>query len=130
MPPESMIDKSRKKDHYFDTDYSPFLIEDDDEGILRIPSSRAIKDAVPCENLEFLDFVDKCLEIDPEVRFSASEAMEHPWVKSGLEDSLRQGKISDNKVVTKQKPLKRMGTGESPDVNLTEPKILPNKEFR
>ena len=25
MPPESMIDKSRKKDHYFDTDYSPFL---------------------------------------------------------------------------------------------------------
>jgi len=82
MPPESMIDKSRKKDYYFDTDYSPFLIEDEELGILRIPSSRTLQDAVPCEDDEFLDFIIKCLEIDPEKRFSASEAMEHPWVKS------------------------------------------------
>jgi len=54
MPPESMIDKSRKKDHYFDTDYSPFLIEDEELGILRIPSSRLMKEAVPCEDDEFL----------------------------------------------------------------------------
>ena len=84
MPPESMIDKSRKKDHYFDTDYSPFLIEDEELGILRIPSSRLIKEAVPCEDEEFLEFVSKCLEIDPETRFSASEAMEHPWLKNAL----------------------------------------------
>ena len=50
MPPESMIDKSRKKEHYFDVDYSPFLIEDDQLGILRIPSSRLLKEAVPCED--------------------------------------------------------------------------------
>jgi hypothetical protein len=30
IPPETLIDKCRKKDHYFDTDYSPFLIEDED----------------------------------------------------------------------------------------------------
>ena len=40
MFPDTMIDKSRKKDHYFDTDYSPFLIEDPKYGILRIPESR------------------------------------------------------------------------------------------
>ena len=40
MFPESMIDKSRKKDYYFDTDYSPYLIEDPKFGILRIPESR------------------------------------------------------------------------------------------
>ena len=40
MFPETMIDKSRKKDHYFDTDYSPFLIKDPKYGILRIPESR------------------------------------------------------------------------------------------
>ena len=57
MPPESMIDKSRKKDHYFDTDYSPFLIEDEELGILRIPSSRNLTDAIPCEDNLFLDFV-------------------------------------------------------------------------
>ena len=40
MFPESMIDKSRKKEHYFDTDYSPFLIEDPKYGILRVPEGR------------------------------------------------------------------------------------------
>ena len=40
IPSKELIDKSRKKDHYFDTDYSPFLIEDDQMGILRIPESK------------------------------------------------------------------------------------------
>lgn len=93
MPPETMIDKSRKKEHYFDTDYSPFLIEDEELGILRIPNSRTLREAVPCEDAEFLDFVMNCLEIDPERRFSASEAMEHPWVKAALRDSLRARKL-------------------------------------
>jgi len=48
--PETMIDKSRKKEHYFDTDYSPFLIEDPQYGILRIPESRSIKVAVPSKD--------------------------------------------------------------------------------
>lgn len=113
MPPESMVDKSRKKEHYFDTDYSPFLIEDEELGILRIPSSRPLRDAVPCEDNEFLDFVKKCLEIDPETRFSASEAMEHPWIKAALQDALRKNKILDHRLIVKQKPGKRMGQNES-----------------
>ena len=40
IPPKNMIEKSRKKDHYFDVDFSPFLIEDEELGILRIPNSR------------------------------------------------------------------------------------------
>ena len=86
MPPESMIDLSRKKAHYFDTDYSPYLIEDEELGILRIPNSRTIKEAVPCEDAQFLDFIMSCVEIDPVRRFSASEAMEHPWIKSALSE--------------------------------------------
>mmetsp|Transcript_394 Transcript_394/g.356 ORF Transcript_394/g.356 Transcript_394/m.356 type:complete len:115 (-) Transcript_394:490-834(-) len=90
MPPETMIDKSRKKDYYFDTDYSPFLIEDEELGILRIPSTRTLKEAIPCEDSDFLDFLQKCLEIDPETRFSACAAMEHPWIKSASDDLSHQ----------------------------------------
>jgi hypothetical protein len=39
---DDMIDQSRKKEHYFDVDYSPFLIEDPQYGILRIPDNRPI----------------------------------------------------------------------------------------
>ena len=48
IPPSSMIDISRKKDHYFDNDYSPYLIEDEELGILRIPDSRKLDDIVSC----------------------------------------------------------------------------------
>lgn len=50
IPPENVIDASRKKEHYFDNDYSPYLIEDEELGILRIPLSKELKDAVPCED--------------------------------------------------------------------------------
>jgi dual specificity tyrosine-phosphorylation-regulated kinase 2/3/4 len=30
IPPSSLIDRTRKKEHYFDIDYSPFLIEDEE----------------------------------------------------------------------------------------------------
>lgn len=109
IPPNSMVDKSRKKDYYFDTDYSPFLIEDENVGILRIPSSRSLKEAVPCEDAQFLDFISKCLEIDPETRFSASEAIEHPWVKAALQDKLIKTKLIDPRLMDKKKPAKRMG---------------------
>lgn len=73
-----MIDKSRKKSHYFDTDYSPFLIDDEEEGILRIPSSKNLKQVLhDCSDKVFIDFIKRCLEIDPELRFTAKEAMEH-----------------------------------------------------
>ena len=57
IPPSNVIDKSRKKDHYFDTDYSPFLIEDDKFGILRIPESKKLSEAVPCSDELFLEFI-------------------------------------------------------------------------
>lgn len=48
IPELEVIDNSRKKDHYFDTDGSPYLIEDPNLGILRIPESKSIYEAVPC----------------------------------------------------------------------------------
>lgn len=84
MFPEGMIDKSRKKDHYFDSDYSPFLIEDPKHGILRIPESRSIEEAIPSNNSLFLDFVQSCLTLDPETRPGAAQAMEHPWIRGNI----------------------------------------------
>jgi len=72
MPSEELISKSRKKGHYFDTDFSPFLIEDPNLGILHIPDSRPLNIAVPTTDLLLLDFIRNCLQLDPEYRFSAS----------------------------------------------------------
>lgn len=75
IPQPEIIDQSRKKDQYFDTDYSPFLIEDPVAGILRIPESKSIDTAVPSDDKDFLSFILKCLEFDPLARFTAKEAL-------------------------------------------------------
>jgi len=82
MFPEAMIDISRKKGHYFDADYSPFLIEDPKYGILRIPENRKLEEAIPSPDHLFLDFIAQCLLLDPEERPGASEQMNHPWIRS------------------------------------------------
>ena len=87
MFPEAMIDKSRKKEHYFDTDYSPFLIEDPKHGIMRIPESRTFEEAIPSSDELFLDFIRQCLILDPDQRPGAAEAVQHPWVKDCFENN-------------------------------------------
>jgi dual specificity tyrosine-phosphorylation-regulated kinase 2/3/4 len=72
IPSESLIRRSRKMAHYFDTDFSPFLIEDPDRGILRVPDSRPLASRVPTPDPTMLDFIAKCLELDPDLRFTAS----------------------------------------------------------
>ena len=79
--PESMIDKSRKKEYYFDSDYSPFLIEHPEHGILRIPENRTFQEAVPTRDELFLDFISFCLVLDPEERPGAAQAIQHPWMQ-------------------------------------------------
>ena len=73
MFPQSMIKKSRKKDFYFDKNFAPLLIQDPELGILRIPDSRAIEEAIPSEDRLFLDFISNCLVLDPVKRPSAAE---------------------------------------------------------
>lgn len=80
IPSDSMILQSRKKDHYFDTDLSPFLIEDPQLGIVRIPDGKPLAEAVPTTDLYLLDFMAKCLEMNPEQRMSAREGLQHPFI--------------------------------------------------
>ena len=48
-----------------------------------------------------------CIEIDPVRRFSASEAMEHPWIKAALSERQSEGTMRSGN--GNQKTHKRMG---------------------
>lgn len=69
MPPKEMIDKARKKRQFFDK--NNFLIRSRQS---RIPTSstersETIKKALYSEtDDDFIDFIEKCLIIDPEKR--------------------------------------------------------------
>lgn len=69
-PPDSLIEKSRKKynniEKYMESKSRhsgklQFLLPDDDPNLI--------------------EFLNGCLQWDPEARFSAEEALKHPWIK-------------------------------------------------
>lgn len=42
FPPKDMVLKSRKRKDYFDDEFFPMLIEDENIGFMRIPGTRTI----------------------------------------------------------------------------------------
>ncbi len=49
-------------------------------GKTRVPGSKSLPEVLRCPDAEFLDFLQKCLEWDPEKRLTPEAARAHPWV--------------------------------------------------
>lgn len=49
---------------------------------MRIPESKKLEQVIKSHDANFIDFIKRCLELDPELRIAASEAIEHPWIKN------------------------------------------------
>lgn len=47
---------------------------------MRIPDSKRLEQVLTTEDLAFIDFIKSCLVLDPDDRFSASQAIQHPWL--------------------------------------------------
>lgn len=39
-----------------------------------------LKARLRCENKHFMDFISKCLKLDPSARISAKEGLNHPFI--------------------------------------------------
>ncbi|KAL5109416.1 Dual specificity tyrosine-phosphorylation-regulated kinase 2 [Taenia crassiceps] len=97
MPPEKLLDQSRRMKHFFSTTYGCpryFMeIDEDNNVVLRprrtkrgklrdIPGSKSLKSALKgCEDAAFLDFLNHCLQWMPEDRLTPREAFRHEWLR-------------------------------------------------
>jgi len=51
---------------------------------MRIPDSKRLEQILTTEDRAFIDFIKSCLVLDPDERFSASEAIQHPWLSDSI----------------------------------------------
>lgn len=92
MPPEEMINRCRKRRNFFDS--SRKLIRSKRSGIPRGSRERSvpIRKAIFAEgDDDFIDFIEKCLIIDPKRRMTPEQGLRHPWIKrSKIQSMLKE----------------------------------------
>ena len=51
---------------------------------MRIPDSKRLEQVLTTEDQAFIDFIKICLVLDPDQRFGASQAIQHPWLSDSV----------------------------------------------
>ncbi|KAL4575013.1 hypothetical protein LXL04_021853 [Taraxacum kok-saghyz] len=76
-----MLENGKETDKYFTKDYDLYQInEETDEMEYIIPQEKSLEETLQVSDELFIDFVKNLLEINPQKRPTASEALQHPWL--------------------------------------------------
>lgn len=82
-PSSDVLDRSQHKHKFFDKLSNPIIFQNK-QGEKKIPGRKSIRKTLGCEDDKFLDFVEKCLHWDPEIRLTPDDALRHEWILEGL----------------------------------------------
>lgn len=83
VPNDVVIAKSPYRHKFFDKQNKPYIM-DNIKGEKKIPASKPLPLMIECDDEHFLDFVERCLDWDPETRMTPDEALRHIWILEGL----------------------------------------------
>ena len=71
---------------FFDENGEPKLVANA-RGKTRNPGAKPLSDLMEkCEDKDFVDFIDKCVEWGADKRLTPENAIKHPWIIAGLEE--------------------------------------------
>lgn len=74
--PEKMIRASNRKDDFFDDKLRNIRKNEDN-----FDTNKKLSTMLKSSDRNFVDFLSKCLNIDPKCRIDAEQALLHPWIK-------------------------------------------------
>ena len=83
VPPISLIDRSSKRDTFFDENLQPKIVANR-KGVIKMPGERSLDDILQGTPEPFIDLVKRCLCWQPELRIKPVEGLEHPWISGGI----------------------------------------------
>jgi dual specificity tyrosine-phosphorylation-regulated kinase 2/3/4 len=80
-PSQDMIKRAKKRKQFYDKDCN--IIISKKSRVFGVETlSYPIRNALSQDaDDEFIDFILKCLEVDPNLRWTPDEALKHPWLK-------------------------------------------------
>jgi dual specificity tyrosine-phosphorylation-regulated kinase 2/3/4 len=88
VPDSTVLAMSSRKDKFFTKSADGLSIEPimckNSRGKLRKPMGKPLALVIGDEDPEFTEFVQKCLEWNPNERMTPDEALKHVWILKGL----------------------------------------------
>ena len=88
VPPPEVMAMSERKMKFFnqnkDTNKNEPIMLKNSRGKLRKANGKPLEYVIGDEDLDFTDFVVKCLDWNPETRMTPDDALKHIWVLKGL----------------------------------------------
>lgn len=91
VPPVSVIEKGSRSKHFFHANNKPRSVPNS-RNKTRVPNSKKLSDCLQTDDLDFADFIDKCIEWKVEDRLTPRQALQHEWITSGLEELTKSKK--------------------------------------
>lgn len=87
LPPRSLIVMATRRKVFFDDDYK-HLSPPNSKGKVHHVNGKKLSDMMSADKgqIDFVDFIDRCTEWKPDKRMTPLEAIEHPWIQTGLKE--------------------------------------------
>jgi dual specificity tyrosine-phosphorylation-regulated kinase 2/3/4 len=92
VPPLDVMRRAPRCKVFFDSHQRPRL-QPNSRGKSRIPNSRPLQDILIASEPLFVDFINKCLDWDPQHRLTAVEALNHIWINESVPPVAPQVKV-------------------------------------
>ena len=82
-PSNALLEESPRKNVFFDG-LNRIRIVPNSRGKMRYPGSRTLEDFVGTDQPLFIEFLQEIFQWTPELRPSAAEALNHPWIQQSI----------------------------------------------
>lgn len=120
VPADYILEMSSRKKLFFEIENQPIIVANS-RGKKRRPLTKTLKGVLRCNDQNFLNFVDSCLDWDPVNRLTPLEALQHDWILEGLPPKVLQHHqrmfgYKDEKLQIKDATTKQI-QGFPPDAN-------------
>lgn len=79
LPPNGVLEAATRRRLFFDSKNNPRNLVNSKDKRRRV-GSRPLSMILNCDETDFIDFLDRCLEWDPRLRLTPEEAIRHPWL--------------------------------------------------
>lgn len=76
IPPYQLLQQATRSKLFFESNGSPKMTPNS-RGKKRQPSTKDMRDILRGADFGFLDFIDRCLEWDPDKRIKPEDALKH-----------------------------------------------------